>query len=83
MRSTMQRTSEPLFTGVVLGALVLGVALAGCAHSPNQFREDGPAASLEWDTPTAQDVRARAAPADMRVHESAEWPTDGRGKARE
>jgi len=33
---------------------------------PNQWREDGPATTAEWDSPTAKDLRANYAPAAQR-----------------
>jgi hypothetical protein len=45
--------------------------LAGCAHVPNQWVEDGPAATQEWESPTAQDLRANHAPAQQRHRD---WP---------
>jgi len=44
---------------------------AGCAHVPNQFREDGPSVNAELDTPTARDVFAAAQPAEPRRRP---WP---------
>ncbi|MFH1745775.1 MAG: hypothetical protein ABIG44_01895 [Planctomycetota bacterium] len=41
-------------------ALCLAVVLAGCAHIPNQFREDGPAVSASWESPTSADLKDRA-----------------------
>jgi len=40
--------------------------LAGCAHVPNQWREDGPATTESWDSPTARDVMANHSPAAER-----------------
>lgn len=52
-----------------MSSLVVVALLAGCARVPNQFREDGPAATVEWDTPTARDIKARFAPAEPRHRE--------------
>ena len=45
--------------------------LAGCAHVPNPWREDGPSAVMDWDSPTAADVYARFEPA---VQLQRDWP---------
>jgi hypothetical protein len=42
------------------------VFVAGCAHVPNQWREDGPATTAEWDSPTSKDLKAKHAPAPQR-----------------
>jgi len=81
MRSTSRRSSS-VWEGEQVGrwegrhraAIVpaVGVALlisAGCARVPNQFREDGPATMTPWDTPTAQDVKVRIAPAEPRYRD--------------
>jgi hypothetical protein len=50
-----------------IGCIVaLGVLLstwAGCAHIPDYYREDGPSATANWDTPTVTAVRASYEPA--------------------
>ncbi|MGD8453089.1 MAG: hypothetical protein PVJ57_14820 [Phycisphaerae bacterium] len=46
------------------GVLVLVLVLAGCAHVPNQFREDGPSVGVTLDSPTVQDVKSRVSPAE-------------------
>lgn len=53
---------------VVLSGLPLSL-LSGCAHVPNQFREDGPSVTAHWDSPTVADVRQRFAPAEPRHRE--------------
>jgi hypothetical protein len=50
----------------VVDSLFVAFVLAGCAHVPNQWREDGPATTAEWDSPTAEDLRANYAPAEPR-----------------
>ena len=45
---------------------LLPCCLSGCAHIPNQFRENGPSVSAEWDSPTAQDIKANIRPAEPR-----------------
>lgn len=47
------------------------VVLAGCAHVPNHFREDGPSATADWDSPTVADLRAQYQPAPVRQRG---WP---------
>jgi len=46
--------------------------LVGCAHIPNQWAEDGPAASADLESPTAQDLRANYSPAEQRCRD---WET--------
>ncbi|MBK9126948.1 MAG: hypothetical protein IPM13_04010 [Phycisphaerales bacterium] len=41
---------------------LLGVGVAGCAYVPNYFKEDGPATTMSWDSPSAADVKARYQP---------------------
>lgn len=48
------------------GALL---ALVGCAHIPNQFREDGPAAVEELESPSSIDLYARFKPNTQRHRE--------------
>ncbi len=50
----------------MLASLLALLFLAGCAHVPNQWVEDGPATTAEWDSPTARDLRANYAPAEPR-----------------
>ncbi|MBU0639683.1 MAG: hypothetical protein KKB50_12525 [Planctomycetes bacterium] len=50
---------------VVAASLPLVVA-AGCSHVPNQWREDGPSTTANWDSPTAADVKGRFEPAGER-----------------
>ena len=40
--------------------------VVGCAHVPNQWREDGPATTAEWDSPTSKDLKAKHAPTPQR-----------------
>jgi hypothetical protein len=42
------------------------LASPGCTYVPNQFHEDGPSATMQWDSPTATDVKARFAMAEQR-----------------
>ncbi|MFQ5805991.1 MAG: hypothetical protein ACE5I3_06030 [Phycisphaerae bacterium] len=49
-----------------LNSLFAILLLAGCAHVPNQWTEDGPATTAEWDSPTAKDLRANYAPGEQR-----------------
>ncbi len=71
MQSNSRRTNSGSrwvlrLDGRILAGLALGggLLLASCAHSPDQFRETGPSVTAQWDTPTAQDVRARVSPAE-------------------
>lgn len=50
---------------VMVVAVAVGL-VAGCAHVPNQFREEGPSTTMAWDSPTAADVQARFQPAPPR-----------------
>jgi len=70
MRWITRPTNKPVAVGLA-AALVLLLA-GGCRHVPNQFREDGPAVSTNWETPTSADVKTRVAPAEPR---SRGWPT--------
>jgi len=45
------------------------VLATGCAQVPNQWREDGPATTQEWESPTSKDLRARFAPAEPRCRQ--------------
>lgn len=56
-----RRTGGRVAGWCVLAPVSLLLA-AGCAHVPNQFREDGPSVAADWDTPTSRDVVARVAP---------------------
>jgi len=49
------------------GLLLVGTfLLVGCAQVPNQWREDGPAATADLDSPSAKDLRATHAPGPQR-----------------
>jgi hypothetical protein len=63
------RVAVPWRLVAVCHSLLAVVLLAGCAHVPNQWREDGPATTEEWESPTARDVRANYAPAEQRHRE--------------
>lgn len=58
--------NRPTAVFAVAGPLVAVLLLVGCAHVPNQWVEDGPAATETWDSPTAVDLRANHAPAQQR-----------------
>lgn len=58
--------------GLVAIAVLLAGVCSGCAHAVNQFREDGPSVSADWDSPTAADVKARFQPAEPRRRD---WET--------
>ena len=76
MRSTTRQThrravcEDSAARRILRSWLQIGVAcslvllLAGCAHVPNQFRDDGPAVTAQWDSPTALDVKERGQPAE-------------------
>ena len=49
-----------------ISAALVVVLLAGCTYVPNQFREEGPSVTAQWDSPTAADVKARFAAAAQR-----------------
>jgi len=51
------------------GAAGALLALTGCAHIPNQFREDGPAAVDELESPSSIDLYARFKPNAQRTRE--------------
>ncbi len=56
----------------VLGALLLALSF-GCAHRahlPSHYQETGPSTHLDWESPTAKDVKARYEPAEPR---SRDW----------
>jgi len=49
--------------------MVVGLQLmlaVGCTYVPNQFKEDGPSATAQWDSPTVADTKARYAAAEPR-----------------
>lgn len=50
--------------------LNLGLA-AGCHYAVNHYRESGPSTEMSWDSPTAQEIRARMEPAQL-AHR--DWP---------
>lgn len=50
---------------VSLSLLVLSFS-SGCAIGVNHFKEDGPSTTMNWDSPTTADVRARFAEAPPR-----------------
>ncbi len=47
-------------------AALLGIVCFGCTYVPNQFREDGPSATAQWDSSSTADIRARYAPTEPR-----------------
>jgi len=53
-----------LWPGLCAG-LVLALCV-GCAHTPNHYREEGPSATAEWDSPTTTDVKTRFEPSPRR-----------------
>ncbi len=65
MRSIIQRTNSRLGLCAAMAAL----ALAGCSHTENQWREDGPSRQVDWRTPTEIDIRENHEPGEQRVRE--------------
>lgn len=63
----------PAFQTNIRAAALAAAALvlAGCAHVPNQFREDGPATAENSGSPTARDVFARYQPDAAMIRD---WP---------
>ena len=52
---------------LAVGNLLLAVQFtAGCAHVPNQWIEDGPATTEDWESPTAKDLLIKHAPTEPR-----------------
>jgi hypothetical protein len=56
----------------ILSSLFAILLLAACSQVPNQWVEDGPAATEEWESPTAKDLRANHEPAQQRHRD---WET--------
>lgn len=54
----MEGVREDVLLKTVIGSLLLATA-CGCQLFPNFYREDGPAVTMQLDSPTAADVRAR------------------------
>jgi hypothetical protein len=52
------------------GLLVAGAGL-GCTYVPNQFKEQGPSTTMDWNSPTATDICAHYQPAAQRHRD---WP---------
>lgn len=68
-RSANAMSSKRAAVSLAIVNLSLLILVAGCAHVPNQWREDGPSVSAEWDSPTAADVYARFEPAPPRYRD--------------
>ena len=72
MRSSTPATSKRSKITRTIGSWALLQALCattlslGCAHVPNQWIEDGPATTSEWESPTSKDLQANHAPAEQR-----------------
>ena len=58
--------------GFAAAGLLLAGAGLGCTYVPNQFKEDGPSTTMNWDSPTAMDVKARFHPAAQQQREWSE-----------
>lgn len=65
MRSIIQWTNSRLG----LCAAIAALALSGCAHTPNPWREDGPSTQVDWRTPTEIDIIENHKPGEQRVRE--------------
>lgn len=55
--------------GITAAGLLLAGAGLGCTYVPNQFKEDGPSTTAQWDSPTVQDLKARFEPSAQRNRE--------------
>lgn len=62
MRSSMQAKNSATIVALTLATTLL----AGCAYVPHWFREDGPSTQMEWDSPSAADIKATRQPAAPR-----------------
>jgi hypothetical protein len=49
--------------------LLAAVVTCGCAHAPNQWVEDGPATTADWETPTTKDIMANYTASGVREHD--------------
>lgn len=67
----MELREWKMVVGLGISATLAASALCGCRYVPNQFREDGPSVTAQWDSATAADVKARYAPAEQRQRG---WP---------
>lgn len=56
---------RPSVAFAILNSLVAILFLAGCTHVPNQWVEDGPATTTEWESPTTKDLQAEYTPAEQ------------------
>jgi hypothetical protein len=62
----VSKIGKTVAASALLGSLFAFLLLPGCAQVPNQWVEDGPAATEDWDSPTTRDVRAEYAPSKQR-----------------
>lgn len=51
---------------VIVVCAILASLGAGCQIAPNFYREDGPSVTMQWETPTTTDIKARHQPAKLR-----------------
>lgn len=65
-------THRMLAKATTLSAALILVSTLGCAHVPNHYRESGPSTTMQWESPTATDVKARFKPAEPRGRD---WTT--------
>ena len=56
-------STRRFLTGLML---LGGLGLTGCGAMHNPFRETGPAAHEDWDSPTGMDIQTRMQPAEIR-----------------
>ena len=72
MRSTTRQTHRRAVCRFFRSWLQIGAAcsvallLVGCAHVPNQFRDDAPSVTAQLDSPTVLDVKERGELAEPR-----------------
>ena len=65
-RRWRERLVRARYVFAILNPLSAALLVSGCAQIPNQWREDGPATTTAWESPTALDLRATHAPAPQR-----------------
>ena len=69
---TRERLRRASGSFALLNSLLAVLVLVGCAQVPNQWAEDGPATTEQWNSPTANDLRANYTPAQQRHRD---WET--------
>ena len=58
--------------GFTTAGLVLVAVGLGCTYVPNQFKEDGPSTTMNWDSPTATDLKAQY---QLAQQQHRDWPS--------